>query len=209
MNYATYAEWFEIHSGLKKPEVTAKIEEVTSEKKPEAPKKPAEQEKGVTPYEKWFYRNCDSNNEPNLEAIRNKEYSSWFARHSTKGTPLVELGDNPYAKWFYRHSDPKYDVGNVVEVDNSYDGWFKRHSEKRTGFAKKGDYSEWFDRHARKGEINLEAALKEAEKETENKPALPYCCWFKKHSEPSTIEVKVKEVEVKENYEDWFKRHSI
>ena len=58
-----------------------------SQKPKPKPKESKKVEKGSTPYEKWFYRNCDNNNEPNLSEINTHDYTTWFEKHSTKKAP--------------------------------------------------------------------------------------------------------------------------
>ena len=79
-----YENWFLIHSGMKKPVNPTKsgflstmssslnraVGQIKANQKP--PLKPKEEkkvEKGSTPYEKWFFRNCDNNNVPDLLEI--------------------------------------------------------------------------------------------------------------------------------------------
>ena len=143
-----YENWFMIHSGLKKPSITKggflsvvgselnKVKsEVTKAQKPEEkpkeekPKEEKKVEKGTTPYEKWFYRNCDSNNEPDLAEIKSHDYEAWFERHSTKRIPEPQYA-SAYEAWFFRNCDNR-NIPDVSKVDlHDYDTWFKRHCVK-------------------------------------------------------------------------------
>ena len=69
-----YESWFLVHSGLEKPvvptptkggfllTVSSKLKEVSAIVDTSKPAEKPKEEKGVTKYEKWFYRNCDNNN---------------------------------------------------------------------------------------------------------------------------------------------------
>ena len=111
-----YENWFAIHSGLKKPILTKggflsvvgselnKVKSEVKETKPAPKKEEKKEEKGTTNYEKWFYRNCDNNNEPNLAEINSHDYEAWFLRHSTKRAPEPKYA-SPYEAWFFRNCD--------------------------------------------------------------------------------------------------------
>ena len=156
-----YENWFMIHSGLKKPSITKggflsvvgselnKVKsEVTKAQKPEEkPKEEKKVEKGTTAYEKWFYRNCDNNNEPDLAEIKSHDYEAWFERHSTKRIPDPQYA-SAYEAWFFRNCDNR-NIPDVSKVDlHDYDTWFKRHCVKREPEPKYASaYEAWFFRN--------------------------------------------------------------
>ena len=200
-----YEDWFIVHSGVQKPE---KKEEKKEEKKVTltkggflssiqsklntAAKKPVE--KGKTPYEKWFYRNCDNNNVPDLAEINSHDYEAWFLRHSTKRAPEPKYS-SPYEAWFFRNCDNR-NVPDVSKVDeHDYPTWFKKHSTKTAPQPVDKSYEAWFERNCDSKNPGVMP-----------QPVLTYEQWFGKHSTPS-LPVKCKCVK-HEPYEEWFKRHS-
>ena len=75
-------------------------------------------------YEKWFYRNCDSNNKVNIDIIISRDYDSKSPPQYEDKT-LINNDNNPYvykkgnfdyAEWFKRHSFQK----DSVKYGNSY-----------------------------------------------------------------------------------------
>ena len=200
-----YEDWFIVHSGVQKPE---KKEEKKEEKKitltkggflssiqsklNTAAKKPVE--KGKTPYEKWFYRNCDNNNVPDLAEINSHDYEAWFLRHSTKRAPEPKYS-SPYEAWFFRNCDNR-NVPDVSKVDeHDYPTWFKKHSTKTAPQPVDKSYEAWFERNCDSKNPGVMP-----------QPVLTYEQWFGKHSTPS-LPVKCECVK-HEPYEEWFKRHS-
>jgi hypothetical protein len=200
-----YEDWFIVHSGVQKPE---KKEEKKEEKKVTltkggflssiqsklntAAKKPVE--KGKTPYEKWFYRNCDNNNVPDLAEINSHDYEAWFLRHSTKRAPEPKYS-SPYEAWFFRNCDNR-NVPDVSKVDeHDYPTWFKKHCTKTAPQPVDKSYEAWFERNCDSKNPGVMP-----------QPVLTYEQWFGKHSTPS-LPVKCECVK-HEPYEEWFKRHS-
>ena len=200
-----YEDWFIVHSGVQKPE---KKEEKKEEKKVTltkggflssiqsklntAAKKPVE--KGKTPYEKWFYRNCDNNNVPDLAEINSHDYEAWFLRHSTKRAPEPKYS-SPYEAWFFRNCDNRK-VPDVSKVDeHDYPTWFKKHCTKTAPQPVDKSYEAWFERNCDSKNPGVMP-----------QPVLTYEQWFGKHSTPS-LPVKCECVK-HEPYEEWFKRHS-
>ena len=153
---STYHDWFLNHSGSKPKSflsaVKNKIEKV-SEPKKEAPKeKPKEKpkERGETNYERWFYRNCDSNNQPDLAEIKAHDYNAWFQRHAMKRIRSKCETDKSYGAWFERNKDNR-NPGVYTPPPMTYEKWFCKH---RTPSApvkevpvKHESYEEWFKRH--------------------------------------------------------------
>jgi hypothetical protein len=200
-----YEDWFIVHSGVQKPE---KKEEKKEEKKVTltkggflssiqsklntAAKKPVE--KGKTPYEKWFYRNCDNNNVPDLAEINSHDYEAWFLRHSTKRAPEPKYS-SPYEAWFFRNCDNR-NVPDVSKVDeHDYPTWFKKHCTKTAPQPVDKSYEAWFERNCDSKNPGVMP-----------QPVLTYEQWFGKHSTPS-LPIKCECVK-HEPYEEWFKRHS-
>ena len=137
-----YDNWFLIHSGVKKAvnptkggffaSVQAKLTQVSGEikeakKAEEKPKEKAKEkpkeEKGTTPYEKWFYRNCDNNNIPDIDIIKSQDYES--------KTPLI------YDDAILRNINNKSDISKT----NDYAAWFQRHSIQNASFEYKNNYA--------------------------------------------------------------------
>ena len=196
-----YEDWFIVHSGVQKPEKKEEKKVTLTKggflssiqsKLNTAAKKPVE--KGKTPYEKWFYRNCDNNNVPDLAEINSHDYEAWFLRHSTKRAPEPKYS-SPYEAWFFRNCDNR-NVPDVSKVDeHDYPTWFKKHSTKTAPQPVDKSYEAWFERNCDSKNPGVMP-----------QPVLTYGQWFGKHSTPS-LPVKCECVK-HEPYEEWFKRHS-
>ena len=114
MSKTKYESWFEVHSGLKKPEphaptkggflmaVSSKLKEVSTTIPPSKPAEKPKEEKGVTKYEKWFYRNCDNNNVPDLSELTSHDYYAWFKKHCVQKAPEPKYA-SPYEAWFFHN----------------------------------------------------------------------------------------------------------
>ena len=151
-----YEEWFLIHSGAKKQSflsvMKGKLNSISSEKPTEKPKeKPKEKkEKGETNYERWFYRNCDNNNIPDLAKIKAHDYVAWFERHCIRRKKCKCECDKSYNAWFERNKN-NLNPGVYTPPPPTYDQWFKKHRTpslpiKTTGI-KHESYDEWFKKH--------------------------------------------------------------
>ena len=151
-----YEEWFKIHSGAKKQSflsvMKGKLNSISSEKPTEKPKeKPKEKkEKGETNYERWFYRNCDNNNIPDLAEIKAHDYVAWFERHCIRRKKCKCECDKSYNAWFERNKN-NLNPGVYTPPPPTYDQWFKKHRTpslpiKTTGI-KHDSYEEWFKKH--------------------------------------------------------------
>ena len=206
MEERPYDNWFQVHSGMKKVEIikggfisSMKKAIKTLSEKPKSnpqPEKPKEvpKEKGDTPYEKWFYRNCDNNNIIVRSAIKVDTYESWFLRHCTKRAPEPEYASK-YEAWFYRNCDNR-NIPNLAEINaHDYDHWFKKHCTKTEKFVVDKSYAAWFERN----------------KDSKNPgvippPVMTYDIWFCKHKTPS--EPVKPELIVERPYDVWFKAHA-
>ena len=204
-----YENWFLIHSGMKKPvnptkggflstmstSLSKAVNQIkVTQKPPKKPKEDKKVEKGSTPYEKWFYRNCDNNNIPDLSEINSHDYDAWFLRHCTKKAPEPKYS-SPYEAWFYRNCDNK-NIPDLNTIDShDYTKWFEKHSIKRAPDTCDKSYAAWFERNS---DSKNPGVMPE--------PVLTYEQWFAKHSTPSEA-VKCENVK-HEPYEEWFKRHS-
>ena len=154
-----YEDWFLIHSG-KKPQsqsflsgLKSKINSTLSEasqKKDQKKEKPKEKEKGETNYERWFYRNCDSNNEPDLAEIKAHDYDAWFSKHCIRRIRCPGECDKSYAAWFERNRDSR-NPGVIKPAPMTYEQWFDKHRTPsvpvKTACVKHESYDEWFKRH--------------------------------------------------------------
>ena len=204
-----YENWFLIHSGMKKPvnptkggflstvqaSLSKAANEVSANIKPKEVKKEEKKvEKGSTPYEKWFYNNCDNNNIPDLSEINSHNYESWFLRHSTKRAEDPKYA-SPYEAWFFRNCDNRNlpDLSKVNKED--YSIWFEKHSIKRAPCTCDKSYGAWFERNRDNKNPGIMPT-----------PVLTYEQWFNKYCTPSQP-VKFEMVK-HEPYEEWFKRHS-
>ena len=159
-----------------------------------APPPKPEIKKGTSPYEQWFYRNCNNNNVPDLAEINSQDYESWFLRHYTK---RASYGDEYLGSgaWFFRNCDNRNlpDLSKVNQDD--YTTWFNKHSIKRAPYTCDKSYEAWFERN---NDSKNQGVMPQ--------PVLTYEQWFCKHSTPS-LPVKCECVKHKP-YEEWFKRHS-
>ena len=157
MSHQAYHEWFLVHSG-KKPQsflsgLKSKIDSTvadSSKKVPQKEKPKEKKEKGETNYERWFYRNCDNNNEPDLNEIKSHDYDAWFQRHSMKRIRSPLECDKSYAAWFERNRDNR-NPGKYTPSPMTYEQWFCKHrtpSEPvKTTCVKHESYEAWFNRH--------------------------------------------------------------
>ena len=204
-----YENWFLVHSGLQKPvnptkggfllAVSGKLHEVVnqievSQPPKEAPKeKEKEKEKGDTIFEKWFYRNCDNNNIPDLSTLVSHDYVDWFLKHSVKKAPEPKYS-SPYEAWFHRNKDNR-NVPDLAKINShNYENWFAKHSTK-TVAKPDNSYEAWFERNR---DSKNPGVIPE--------PVLTYEQWFEKHCIPSA---PVKSTPQKqEPYTDWFSKHS-
>ena len=201
-----YENWFLIHSGMKKPvnptkggflsAVQASLSKAASEiietiKPKEIKKEEKKVEIGLTPYEKWFYRNCDNNNVPDLSEIKSHDYESWFLRHSTKRAPELKYSSQ-YEAWFFRNCDNRNipDLSKIKSHD--YESWFLRHSTKGAPEPKyTSQYEAWFFRNCDNRNIPDLTKVNE----------LDYPTWFKKHS------IKRAPCTCDNSYDAWFERN--
>ena len=151
-----YEDWFLVHSG-KKPQsflsgLKTKIDSILSSSAPkkEEPKKEKPKEKGENNYERWFYRNCDSNNEPDVAEIKSHDYDTWFNKHCIKRIRSPCECDKSYAGWFERNRDTR-NPGKYTPSPMTYEQWFCKHrtpSETvKTTCVKHESYEDWFNRH--------------------------------------------------------------
>ena len=151
-----YEDWFLVHSG-KKPQsflsgLKTKIDSTLSSSAPkkEEPKKEKPKEKGENNYERWFYRNCDSNNEPDVAEIKSHDYDTWFNKHCIKRIRSPCECDKSYAGWFERNRDNR-NPGKYTPSPMTYEQWFCKHrtpSEPvKTTCVKHEPYKDWFNRH--------------------------------------------------------------
>ena len=148
MSHQKYDDWFLVHSG-KDAQKTIVLPTCKSECPSQKEKPKEKKEKGETNYERWFYRNCDSNNQPDLAEIKSHDYDIWFHKHCIKRVKSPLECDKSYAAWFERNRDSR-NPGKITPPPMTYDQWFKKH---RTPSApvkeevKRESYEEWFKRH--------------------------------------------------------------
>ena len=204
-----YENWFLIHSGMKKAVnptkggflsvMTAGLTKITEEIKKDQKTKPKPKEKkkvkeGKTPYEKWFYKNCDNNNEPDLSEINSHDYPKWFEKHCIKKAPEPKYSSQ-YEAWFFRNCDNR-NLPTISKADaHDYSTWFEKHSTKRAQFDNDKSYKAWFERNCDSKNPGVMPS-----------PVLTYELWFDKHCTPPTP-VKCESVK-HEPYDEWFKRHA-
>ena len=153
-----YEDWFAVHSGQKKKSflnaIKGTLSSINSEKpKEEKKEKPKEKkEKGENNYERWFYRNCDNNNEPNVAEIKSHDYTTWFEKHCIKRKKCSCDGDKSYSAWFERNKN-NLNPGVYTPPPLTYEQWFKKHCtpsehiEKISSCVKHEPYEDWFKRH--------------------------------------------------------------
>ncbi len=155
---SAYNEWFLVHSG-KKPQsqnflsaMKSKLESVSdSSKKVLQKEKPKEKkEKGETNYERWFYRNCDNNNEPDLALIKEHDYNAWFERHCIRRIRSACELDKSYSAWFERNRDNR-NPGVYTPAPMTYAQWFNKHRTPsapiKCSCVKHEPYDKWFKKH--------------------------------------------------------------
>ena len=206
-----YENWFLIHSGMKSAvnptkggflstvkaslnKVSNEVKEKETKEKPKEKPKEEKKEKGTTLYEKWFYRNCDNNNIPDLSEINSHDYPTWFERHCIKRAAEPKYS-SPYEAWFFRNCDNR-NLPTVTKVDShDYATWFKKHSVKRAPCTCDKSYAAWFARNCDSKNPGVMPA-----------PVLTYSQWFAKHRTPS-VPIKLDSVK-HEPYLEWFNRHS-
>ena len=112
--------------------------------------KKAPEPKYASPYEAWFFHNCDNRNIPDVAKITCHEYSHWFKNHATK--TAVGPQDKSYQAWFERNRDSK-NPGVMPKPVLTYPQWFKIHCTPSlpVKFApeKHEPYVNWFERHSK------------------------------------------------------------
>jgi len=185
----SYENWFLIHSGLKKPEVHApnkggfllkaasklkEIEKIINAEKPKEEKGTTRyEEKETTRYERWFYRNCDNNNIPDLSDLIAHDYYIWFEKHCVKRAPEPKYAST-YEAWFFNNCDNRNipDVSKITSLE--YSNWLEKHATKTV--------SGPIDKSYR---ADLERNCDSKNPGVMSKPFLTYPQWFDKHSENS------------------------
>ena len=201
-----YESWFLVHSGLKKPEtkaptkggflltVSSKLKEVSAIVDTRKPAEKPKEEKGVTKYEKWFYRNCDNNNLPDLSALTTPDYYTWFKKHCVQKAPEPKYA-SVYEAWFFRNCDNR-NIPDVTKItSHEYSHWFKNHATKTISGPVDKSYEAWFERNRDSKNPGVMP-----------KPVLTYPQWFDIHCTPS---LPVKSTPQKhEPYVNWFDKHS-
>ena len=161
MSHSAYHEWFLIHSGSKPQKkegflsaVKSKINdtkaEIAEKKETQKEKPKPKVEKGETNYERWFYRNCDNNNIPDLSEIKSHEYDPWFQKHCIRRIKNPIECDQSYAGWFERNRDSR-NPGKYTPPPMTYAQWFDKHRTPslpvKTTCTKHEPYEDWFKRH--------------------------------------------------------------
>ena len=201
-----YESWFLVHSGLKKPEpkaptkggflltVSSKLKEVANTVDTSKPAEKPKEEKGVTKYEKWFYRNCDNNNVPDLSNLTTQDYYSWFKKHCVQKAPEPKYA-SAYEAWFFHNCDNR-NIPDVAKItSHEYSHWFKNHATKTVVGPVDKSYEAWFERNRDSKNPGVMP-----------KPVLTYPQWFEIHCTPS---LPVKSTPQKhEPYVNWFDKHS-
>ena len=201
-----YESWFMIHSGLKKPEphvptkggflltVSSKLKEVANTVEPSKPAEKPKEEKGVTKYEKWFYRNCDNNNVPDISDLTTHDYYTWFKKHCVQKAPEPKYA-SAYEAWFFNNCDNR-NIPDVAKItSHEYSHWFKNHATKTVSGPVDKSYEAWFERNRDSKNPGVMP-----------KPVLTYPQWFNIHCTPS---LPVKSTPEKhEPYVNWFDKHS-
>ena len=149
MSHQNYHDWFLVHSGKDAQKTivlpTCKRECPSQKEKPKEKK-----EKGETNYERWFYRNCDNNNIPDLSEIKAHDYDAWFQRHCIKRKRCACKCAKSYAAWFERNRDSR-NPGQYTRPPMTYDEWFDKHrtpsAPVKTCCVKHESYEDWFKKH--------------------------------------------------------------
>ena len=174
--------------------VSSKIKEVSSKVDTNKPAEKPKEEKGNTKYEKWFYRNCDNNNIPELSDLTTHDYYTWFQKHCVKKAPEPKYA-SAYEAWFFNNCDNR-NIPDVTKITtHEYSHWFKKHATKTVAGPVDKSYEAWFERNRDSKNPGVMP-----------KPVLTYPQWFDKHSTPS-LPVK-SEPQKHEPYVNWFEKHS-
>jgi len=198
-----YESWFLVHSGLKKPEphaptkggflltVSSKLKEVSATVNTSKPAEKPKEEKGVTKYEKWFYRNCDNNNIPDLSELTSHDYYTWFKKHCVQKAAEPKYA-SPYEAWFFHNCDNR-NIPDVTKVDaHDYYSWFKKHCVKKAPEPKYASpYEAWFFHNCDNRNIPDVAKITCHE----------YSHWFKNHATKTAVGPQDK------SYQAWFERN--
>ena len=201
-----YESWFLVHSGLQKPvvptptkggfllTVSSKLKEVSAIVDTSKPAEKPKEEKGVTKYEKWFYRNCDNNNLPDLSELTTQDYYSWFKKHCVQKAPEPKYA-SAYEAWFFHNCDNR-NIPDVAKItSHEYSHWFKNHATKTVAGPVDKSYEAWFERNRDSKNPGVMP-----------KPVITYPQWFDIHCTPS---LPVKSTPQKhEPYVNWFDKHS-
>ena len=147
MSHQDYRSWFLAHSGK---EAQKCLSQPCKSECPKKEKPKEKKEKGENNYERWFYRNCDSNNEPDVAEIKSHDYDTWFNKHCIKRIRSPCECDKSYAGWFERNRDNR-NPGKYTPSPMTYEQWFCKHrtpSEPvKTTCVKHEPYKDWFNRH--------------------------------------------------------------
>ena len=147
MSHQDYQSWFLAHSGK---EAQKCLSQPCKSECPKKEKPKEKKEKGENNYERWFYRNCDSNNEPDVAEIKSHDYDTWFNKHCIKRIRSPCECDKSYAGWFERNRDNR-NPGKYTPSPMTYEQWFCKHrtpSEPvKTTCVKHESYKDWFNRH--------------------------------------------------------------
>ena len=148
MSHQDYRSWFLAHSGK---EAQKCLSQPCKSECPKKDKPKEKKEKGENNYERWFYRNCDNNNLPDLAEIKSHDYDTWFHKHCIKRKKCCSDNDKSYAAWFERNRDNR-NPGVVTKPPLTYEEWFGKHRTPsipvKTECVKKHEsYEAWFKRH--------------------------------------------------------------
>ena len=148
MSHQDYHSWFLAHSGK---EAQKCLSQPCKSECPKKEKPKEKKEKGENNYERWFYRNCDNNNLPDLAEIKSHDYDTWFHKHCIKRKKCCSDNDKSYAAWFERNRDNR-NPGVVTKPPLTYEEWFGKHRTPsipaKTECVKKHEsYEDWFKRH--------------------------------------------------------------
>ena len=123
--------------------------------------------KGETNYERWFYRNCDNNNEPDLALIKEHDYNAWFERHCIRRIRSACELDKSYSAWFERNRDNR-NPGVYTPAPMTYTQWFNKHRTPsapiKCSCVKHEPYDEWFNRNCEKSENTIKKYNEEKSK---------------------------------------------
>ena len=112
--------------------------------------KKAPEPKYSSPYEAWFFGNCDNRNLPTVSKADANDYSTWFEKHSTKRAEFK--CDKSYEAWFERNCDSK-NPGIIPSPVLTFEKWFDKHSTTslpvKCKNVKHEPYNDWFARHSK------------------------------------------------------------